>query len=120
MTSGMSKDRFLVDEMIRHLTVVDAVSKDGREAVTRDPTHRYALEHACELLSEAAKHTSNVFKTLNPELSWASLRQLRNAVAHPYDQDVSAVQLTRLWEFVINDAPKLSAQLRKVRFARTA
>lgn len=117
MTSALSRDRFLVDEMLKHLAVIDAVRKTDRDAISRNPTKRYALEHACELLSEAAKKTSRKFKSANPDFPWSGLRQLRTAVAHPYDEGVSTIKFDRLWQFVVEDTPKLLAQLRRAKFA---
>jgi uncharacterized protein with HEPN domain len=107
-----------VEEMNRHLSVIAELAKAGREALETSTPQRYALEHACELLAEAAKHTTREFRTTNPELSWDSLRLLRTAVAHPYDQGASRVRLERLWRFAIEDGPRLTRQLGRVKYDR--
>ncbi len=118
MTPFPSRDRFLVEEMTRHLSVMKELAQMGRESLQANATPRYALEHACELLAEAAKHTSREFRTLNPDLSWDSFRQFRTAVAHPYDQGASPVKLERLWKFAIEEGPRLARPLHRVRYGR--
>jgi uncharacterized protein with HEPN domain len=119
LTALPSRDRFIVAEMTRHLSVIKDLAKMGRNSLESSPMQRYALEHACEILAEAAKHNSREFRTLNPDLHWDSFRQLRTAVAHPYDQGTSPVKLERLWRFAIEDGPRLARQLGKVRFSRS-
>ena len=63
MKESDQRDRFLVDEMLRHLAVISRGLKAGKPRLLRDAEPRYALEHAIELLSEAAEKTSREFKT---------------------------------------------------------
>lgn len=116
MNPESSRDRFLVEEMRRHLELVRVVAKAGRTRLESDVTSRYALEHAIELISEAAKHTSSAFQSANPEVPWGALRVARRVVAHPYDMGSEGVKVGRLWRFASEDAPKLSRQLRKAKF----
>jgi uncharacterized protein with HEPN domain len=118
MSGPPPRDRFLVDEMNRHLSIMAQLAKAGRESLETSGPQRYALEHACELLAEAAKHTSREFRTLNPEVPWNPLRQLRTAVAHPYDQGSSQVRLERLWRFAVETGPKLTRQLGRAKYPR--
>jgi uncharacterized protein with HEPN domain len=119
LTALPSRDRFLIEEMTRHLAVMKDLTKDGKESLERSVTQRYALEHACELLAEAAKHTSREFRTLNPDISWEAIRGLRTALAHPYDQGASPAKLKRLWEFALEECPRLAGQLGRVRYGRS-
>ena len=48
MTAPPSRDRFLVEEMIRHLSVIAELAKVGKESLEASAPQRYALEHACE------------------------------------------------------------------------
>jgi uncharacterized protein with HEPN domain len=105
--------------MTRHLSVIADVARGGRESLESSTTQRYALEHASELLAEAAKHTSREFRTLNPDIAWSSFPQLRSAVAHPYDEGASRVKLERLWRFAIEDGPRLGRQLGRVKYPRS-
>jgi uncharacterized protein with HEPN domain len=113
MNSGDRRDRFLVDEMLRHLAVVEMVTREGRTHLESSTTSRYALEHATELLGEAGETVSRPFKTANPAIPWDDLRKFRAEVAHPYDRDASRVAVDQLWTFARGDAPRIARQLRR-------
>jgi uncharacterized protein with HEPN domain len=116
MTKSDSRDRFLVDEMIRHLSVLAAGVQKGKSNLTEDVTTRYAVEHATELLAETAEKISRGFKAENPKVGWNELRPLRRGVAHPYDIGSEGVNIDQLWRFIRNDAPKIGRALAKARF----
>jgi uncharacterized protein with HEPN domain len=120
MSSSGNRDRFLVDEMLRHLAVVQAGVKLGKANLSTDATTRYALEHATELLAEAAEKTSAPFKTANPSIPWKSLRGVRHDVAHPYDTGAEPVNVEALWRFALVDCPRLQRSLRRAKFPRPA
>jgi len=111
------RDRFLVDEMLRHLEVVALEVKGGRDRLETETEPRYALEHATELLAEAAEKTSQPFKTANPALPWRGLRKFRHDVAHPYDTGAAAITLEQLWRFARDDAPRITRRLRHAKFS---
>jgi uncharacterized protein with HEPN domain len=118
MKGTEQRDRFLVDEMLRHLGVVALELRRGRDRVETDPEVRYALEHAAELLAEAAEKTSRSFKTANSEIPWTALRKFRHDVAHPYDAGASAVTADQLWRFARDDAPGLARRLKAATFRK--
>jgi uncharacterized protein with HEPN domain len=116
VTSPPNWDRFLVEEMLRHIDVIEMIARKGRENLASDVTARYAIYHAAELLAEAAKHSSANFRSSNEEIRWRSLSALRRSLAHPYDVDAGSVDLEVVWRFATNDAPKLKRGLSKARF----
>lgn len=116
MKESEQRDRFLVDEMLTHLAVIGTGVKGGKERLSHEPEPRYALEHAIELLSEAAEKTSNAFKTANPAIPWDRLRELRKEVAHPYDVGSARIDIDMLWRFGRDDAPALERRLRRPSF----
>jgi uncharacterized protein with HEPN domain len=111
-----SRGRFLVAEMLRHLNVLAAGVKKGKPNLAEDPTTRYAVEHATELLAEAAEKVSQTLKMANPKVPWEELRPLRKGVAHLYDSGAAAVTVDQLWLFIRNDAPKIARALGKAKF----
>jgi uncharacterized protein with HEPN domain len=112
------RDRFLVDEMLTHAGVVAMNVPKGREALRSDPTVRYALEHAIELLAEAAEKVSRPVKSANPAVPWTALRELRRVVAHPYDPGRAEVDLDQLWRFACDDLPAITQRLRRAKFPK--
>jgi uncharacterized protein with HEPN domain len=116
VTKVDSRDRFLVDEMLRHLAVLAAGAKGGKVTLVDDPMIRYAVEHATELLAEAAEKVSHAFKTANPKVPWKELRPLRRGVAHPYDSGAAPVNVEQLWGFIQDDVPKIARALGNAKF----
>ena len=112
------RDRFLVDEMLRHLDVVGLELRKGRDRIETDAEVRYALEHATELLAEAAEKTSRLFKSANPEIAWKALRKFRHDVAHPYDAGAMSVTAQQLWKFARDDAPAIAQRLKRAAFPK--
>ncbi len=116
MKESEQRDRFLVDEMLRHGEVLAAIVRKGKEFLLSDAPSRYAAEHAAELLAEAAEKTSQAFKSANPSLPWERLRPLRHDVAHPYDLGAERVNVDQLWQFAAKDAPRIARRLRDAEF----
>jgi len=112
------RNRFLVDEALRHLDVVTLELRRGRDRIETDPEARYALEHATELLAEAAEKTSRPFKSANPEIDWKALRKFRHDVAHPYDVGAATVTAEQLWRFARDDAPGIARRLKRAKFPK--
>lgn len=113
MNEAEQRDRFLVDEMLRHLELIGDIVKRGKERLVAELEPRYALEHASELLAEAAGKTRHAFKTANPEIPWDRLRRFRSDVAHPYDIGETPVALDELWRFARDDAHAIRRRLRR-------
>jgi uncharacterized protein with HEPN domain len=113
---GSRRDRFLVDEMLRHAEVIAEVVRKGRESFENDLVTRYALEHAVELFSEAAEKLSDPFERANPGVPWKALRPVRREVAHPCDAGRPPVDPRRVWRFVQDDLPSIIRKLRQARF----
>ena len=118
MKDSSRRDRFLIDEILNHADVIAVNVRKGRDVFESDPTTRYAVEHATELLAEAAEKVSRPFKSVNRQVPWDRLRELRHDVAHPYDVGANPTSVEQTWRFARDDVPKISRQLRHARFAR--
>ncbi len=118
MKETEQRDRFLVDEMLHHLSVVALEVRGGRVRLGSSPEPLYALEHATELLAEAAEKTSRGFKAANESVPWKLLRLFRHDVAHPYDIGAARLDLEQLWRFARDDAPRITKRLRIARFPK--
>ncbi len=118
MKGREGRDRFLVDEMLTHLTLLVQISERGKSQfmVPEGSESRYAAEHALELFAEAAEKVSGAFEKANPRIPWQRFRPLRRRVAHPYDPGSAAVNVEELWEFLAHDVPGLRRLLRRARF----
>lgn len=115
MNDPTARDRFLVSEVLRHAGVVSDVVSEGK-AKFLDPANdrsRYAVQHATELIAEAAEKGSPPFQSANPGVPWAPLRPLRRGVAHPYDLGAEPVNKDELWHLAAVDLPRLARPLRR-------
>ncbi len=113
MKAFATRDRYLVDEMLTHAELIAVNVKRGRDAFETDPTIRYAVEHATELIAEAAEKTSRGFKTANPLVPWDLLREQCRVSAHPYDVGAAPQNVEKLWRFARDDVPAIVRRLRK-------
>ena len=118
MKEGERRDRFLVDQMLAHLLLLDQIAERGKSQFIspEGAEARYAAEHALELFAEAAEKVSGAFEKANPKIPWQRFRPFRRRVAHPYDHGSEAVNVDELWEFMAHDVPVLRRLLRGARF----
>ncbi len=117
MKDSAARDRFLIDEMLTHAELIAVIVKRGRDSFETDPTVRYAVEHATELIAEAAEKTSRGFKTANPLVPWDRLREQRRVSAHPYDVGAAPQNVEKLWKFARDDVPAIVRRLHKATFS---
>lgn len=118
MKGGEQRDRFLVDEMLAHLSLLGQIAERGKSAfiASEGAEARYAAEHALELFAEAAEKVSGTFEKANPKIPWQRFRPFRRRVAHPYDHGSEVVNADEMWEFLTHDVPVLRRLLRGARF----
>ena len=70
-------------------------------------TLQLAMVKAVEIVGEAASRISAETRELNPDIPWADIVGMRNRLVHGYFD----VNLTRVWETVERDIPRLIVQL---------
>jgi uncharacterized protein with HEPN domain len=104
--------------MVHHLDLIATIVKHGKARLRTEREPRYALEHAVELVAEAAEKTRCAFKTANPSVPWVQLRRFRAEVAHPYDIGEAPVDLELLWRFARDEAPAIMRRLRRPVFPK--
>ena len=85
-------------EMAREATISD---------FRQDRTLQLAILKAVEIVGEAASRISAETRELNPDIPWADIVGMRNRLVHGYFD----VNLTRVWETVERDIPRLIGQL---------
>lgn len=85
-----------------------------REAYLGDRMRQLALERALELLGEAARRVSDVFRAAHPEVGWRSLIGQRNVLAHEY----GAIDQERLFRTGKESVPGLIAVLERMEVIR--
>jgi uncharacterized protein with HEPN domain len=60
-----------------------------------------------EIVGEAARHLSEEFQALHPEIPWSEVIAFRNRLAHDYFN----IDLQMVWDIVVSDLPGLIARI---------
>jgi uncharacterized protein with HEPN domain len=72
-----------------------------------DKLVRYAVERRIEVIGEAARHVSDSFKMMHPEIPWRHIIGQRNILAHEYGE----ILLERIWRTATETIPGLAEKL---------
>ena len=83
-TKDLSLERFLVDSLTRS-----------------------AVERKLEIIGEAGRRISAVFRAAHPEIPWKDIIGLRNVISHDYD----SVDYPRIFDIAIRQLPELIGML---------
>jgi uncharacterized protein with HEPN domain len=105
------------DDLIRLRHILDA----AREAVTfaRDHSRQdldsermlsLSLVRLLEVIGEAARGISSIFRQAHPEIAWKQMVGMRDRLSHGYFD----VDLDIVWNTVIQDLPPLILNLGKI------
>lgn len=87
--------------------LVAGIDYDG---LMSDFRARLALERALEIIGEAARRVSQPLRDRHPEIPWAGIIGLRNAIAHQYGE----IDHRRLHTVATNGVPKLIVTLEEI------
>lgn len=88
-------------------TVLRYVTRKSREDYEQDDLLRHAVERNLEIIGEAARRLSAVFRDAHPEIPWRAVMAPRHILAHEYD----AVDNDIIWRMVTQHVPELLAHL---------
>jgi len=98
-------------DMLRASEAVEAFTRDV--PVDQFRTNRMlvrAVERELEIVGEAARRLSQQIKAAHPDIAWRQIINLRNMIAHGYDE----VDEDRIWQLTQREVPDLIAQLRRL------
>jgi uncharacterized protein with HEPN domain len=68
---------------------------------SNDKLVRYAVERRIEVIGEAARHVSESFKIMHPEIPWRRIIGQRNILAHEYGE----ILVERIWRTATESIP---------------
>ena len=109
----MSKrnDTSSLKHMLDHARELSAFAH-GRSArdLERDRTFELAVMRLLEVIGEAARRVSESTRAAHPEIPWADIWGMRNALIHVYDE----VDHDRVWQTIQVDLPILISQLERI------
>jgi uncharacterized protein with HEPN domain len=75
-----------------------------------DRVRQNAVLWSFSVMGEAAKHVPEAIREAHPEVPWRLARAMRNFLVHQYE----SVDLSIVWEAVVNDLPELKRELEAV------
>ena len=102
------KDKNIIKKIIDYISDIEEYVKDGDYNYFKNDKKTlsacaFAVSQIGELVGDITDNTINNFN----EIPWKSIRGMRNKIIHDYDN----VDLSILWNTIINDLPKLKNQL---------
>ena len=78
-----------------------------REDFVVDSKTQSAVIYQLQIIGEAAKRVSRDLKDRHPDVDWATLAEVRNALAHEYFR----AEPEDVWKTVTEDVPRLGRQV---------
>jgi len=102
----MRREDALVLDMLQAAQQAQEFTEKGRAALD-DWVSFYAVQHAVQIIGEAAAQTSAEFRAAHPDLPWSEMIGTRNLIVHGY-RDVDP---DRLWTTLATCIPQLIPQL---------
>jgi uncharacterized protein with HEPN domain len=98
---------YLWDMLTAARGVVESLQGLTFQEYLSDENLRLATERRIEILGEAARRLSGVFKEAHPEIPWRLIVDQRNVLIHAYDE----IADDRIWQLAGEDIPRLINQL---------
>jgi uncharacterized protein with HEPN domain len=103
----MSRDKgdaaFLLDMLTSAEAVVRYVAGKTHENYSQEEMLRDAVERRIEIIGEAARSVSKLFRDAHPEIPWKPIMATRHILAHDYD----AVDDDIVWRVATIHVPEL-------------
>ena len=100
-------DALLLDMLLAAREAQEMAREATFSDFRQDRTLQLAILKAVEIVGEAASRISAETRELNPDIPWADIVGMRNRLVHGYFD----INLTRVWETVERDIPRLIGQL---------
>ena len=101
------EDALLLDMLLAAREAQEMAREATFSDFRQDRTLQLAILKAVEIVGEAASRISAETRELNPDIPWTDIVGMRNRLVHGYFD----VNLTRVWETVERDIPRLIGQL---------
>lgn len=99
-------DKQAIEHILGYCNDIDrAVERfgNGFEFFLKDPIYRHACTMCILQIGEMSNHLSEDFKKHFKEISWGSIRGMRNIAAHNYGN----IDIEITWEIISYDIPNL-------------
>jgi uncharacterized protein with HEPN domain len=102
------KDKIILRKILKWIKATEMYTQDmDYAAFTGDEKTMSAAAFALGQIGELAKEVKSETQEANPQIEWKGMRGLRNRIIHDYEN----LDVNMLWEVIVADLPKLSAQI---------
>lgn len=98
---------YLWDMLDSARTIKEFVTGVSYSQYQQDKKLRLAIERAMEIIGEAARHVSETFRQVHPEIPWQNIISQRNVLAHEYGE----IRQELIWKVAANRIPELISLL---------
>ncbi|MCI9586017.1 MAG: DUF86 domain-containing protein [Bacilli bacterium] len=105
------KDKITIQKIITYISdVLEYINEMGYEDFFNDKKTLSACAFNISQIGELVNDISDETKNIYPDIPWKSIKGMRNKIVHDYDN----VDLSVLWNTIINDLPNLNTQLKNI------
>ncbi|MEI7834534.1 MAG: DUF86 domain-containing protein [bacterium] len=105
------RDRVSLQDIVEQInTIQEYLVGQELEDFLQDTMRQDAVIRRFELIGEAATRLSDEFRTSHPEITWRTIRDMRNFLIHVYD----SVDITIVWTTAHNDITPLLRAVEKM------
>ncbi len=103
----MREDRFYLLDILECISRIESYTSEGRETFMNTQIIQDAVVRNFEIIGEATKQMSSVFRDAYPEVPWKKIAGLRDVLIHDYVR----VDLAEVWGVIEKNLPVLKAQV---------
>lgn len=100
---------------VRHILLAiekigEYVTRGGKDLFDRDTAIQDAIVKQIEIIGEASRKISEVYKASHQDIPWRKMAGMRDKLVHDY----MGVDLEAVWKTAIKDLPLLKVQMETV------
>ena len=103
----MRDDRERLLDILEAIERIERYAHQGREAFLQNELIQTWVVHHTQIIGEAARQVSEIFKTAHPEIPWPQIVAMRHVLVHQYFE----VDPEEMWATVDRDLPDLKRKI---------
>ena len=103
-------DRNYLNDIVERINRIETYTKSGREAFLESELLQDAIIRNFEVMGEATKRLSTELRQTYPNIPWRKIAGFRDVLIHDYLD----VEVTEIWNTIVNSLPTFKEQLLKI------
>ena len=105
----MKEDAVYLRHILDAIEKIESYATVGKGTFMTTTHWQDAIIRNLEIVGEATKRLSDIFKQSNPEIKWRNVAGLRDVLIHDY----MGVDLEVIWNVIARDLPELKQAILK-------